>query len=367
MSKGIFNIIDEVALEHKITENGVKVFTEQDVSFIKKSIDTVFNKYKRESIDIIYQNDIGSTDNYFKSKVGGTPFMSEGFGIPVNSKKEQMTMMFQINCKELPPNDIYPSIGIIQFWADLSSMNMEALSLGMDHARTVVTYQPKLTNYVKVDEVNNQYNPKRGDNGWFKYGKDKSKSLGFKKSISYPCLYGPVEKDFLSIFNKEYNTNYEYFYDVFNKGNSSGSISKPFKYKGKLERVSLFNFWKYGEINKRNQENIEKARKEYYAEVNSSSNTYSEIWNYITSKYNSNDRIGGYTDSTSLADGVLDDIYEIRSSNVALFLYPNTEEQSNKDAAINYNDTGVYEYFWYVINKNDIPIGKVIYSSTYFH
>lgn len=87
MSKGIFDLIEEVAMEHTITANGLKVFTEQDVNFIKKSIDAVFNKYKRESIDIIYQNKIDSKDNYFKSKVGGTPFVSVGFNIPTNDKK----------------------------------------------------------------------------------------------------------------------------------------------------------------------------------------------------------------------------------------------------------------------------------------
>lgn len=365
MSKGIFDLIEEVAMEHTITANGLKVFTEQDVNFIKKSIDTVFNKYKRESIDIIYQNKIDSKDNYFKSKVGGTPFVSVGFSIPTNDKKEQMTMMYQINCKELPPNNIYPSSGIIQFWADFDIKNMEAMSLGMDEATTVVTYQPNLTNYVNVDAVFEKYNPVRKDDGWFRYGKDNSKALGFKKSVSYPCLYGKIEDDFLAIFNKEYNTNYEYFYDIFH-GVKSSNI-KPFKYQGKLERVGLFNFWKYGEINKRNQEAIAKARDEYNAEKNSASKAYEEIWRHMNSKYSSDDRIGGYIDSTTLNDAALDDIYENRSTEVVLFLYPNTEEQEDKDAAIDFDGSGVYEYFWYVNNKNDLPKGNIIYTSTYFH
>ena len=36
MSKGTFDLIEEVAMEHTITENGLKVFNEQDVNFIKK-------------------------------------------------------------------------------------------------------------------------------------------------------------------------------------------------------------------------------------------------------------------------------------------------------------------------------------------
>ena len=84
----------------------------------------------------------------------------------------------------------------------------------------------------------------------------------------------------------------------------------------------------------------------------------------MNSKYSSDDRIGGYIDSTTLNDAALDDIYENRSTEVVLFLYPNTED---KDAAIDFDGSGVYEYFWYVNNKHDLPKGNIIYTSTYFH
>lgn len=87
----------------------------------------------------------------------------------------------------------------------------------------------------------------------------------------------------------------------------------------------------------------------------------------MNSKYSSDDRIGGYIDSTTLNDAALDDIYENRSTEVVLFLYPNTEEQEDKDTAIDFDGSGVYEYFWYVNNKNDLPKGNIIYTSTYFH
>lgn len=42
------------------------------------------------------------------SKVGGLPFLAQDAEIPTNSEGQQLTLLAQINCEELPENDFYP-------------------------------------------------------------------------------------------------------------------------------------------------------------------------------------------------------------------------------------------------------------------
>ena len=52
------------------------------------------------------------------SKFGGVPYLPEGVHAPTNAHGDPLGMIAQINCAELPDNDIYPKTGILQFWLD---------------------------------------------------------------------------------------------------------------------------------------------------------------------------------------------------------------------------------------------------------
>ena len=52
------------------------------------------------------------------SKFGGGPYLPEGVDAPTNAHGDPLGMIAQINCAELPDNDIYPKTGILQFWLD---------------------------------------------------------------------------------------------------------------------------------------------------------------------------------------------------------------------------------------------------------
>ena len=52
------------------------------------------------------------------SKFGGVPYLPEGVDVPTNADGDPLGMIAQINCAELPDNDIYPKTGILQFWLD---------------------------------------------------------------------------------------------------------------------------------------------------------------------------------------------------------------------------------------------------------
>ena len=52
------------------------------------------------------------------SKFGGRPYLPAGESAPTNEKGEPLGMIAQINCADLPENDLYPATGLLQFWMD---------------------------------------------------------------------------------------------------------------------------------------------------------------------------------------------------------------------------------------------------------
>ena len=52
------------------------------------------------------------------SKFGGAPYLPAGAQAPTNESGKPLGMIAQINCAELPKNELYPKTGILQFWID---------------------------------------------------------------------------------------------------------------------------------------------------------------------------------------------------------------------------------------------------------
>ena len=52
------------------------------------------------------------------SKFGGAPYLPVGVQAPTNESGKPLGMIAQINCAELPKNELYPKTGILQFWID---------------------------------------------------------------------------------------------------------------------------------------------------------------------------------------------------------------------------------------------------------
>ena len=52
------------------------------------------------------------------SKFGGVPYLPVGESAPTNASGQPLGMIAQINCAQLPQNNIYPKSGMLQFWID---------------------------------------------------------------------------------------------------------------------------------------------------------------------------------------------------------------------------------------------------------
>lgn len=147
---------------------------------INKAIETIRNNNTREYIRILAEE----KDNLgvFSSKFGGIPYIANDDSIPVDSDNNQLALLTQINCGELPENKLYPEVGLLQFWIARNS------NFGLDNKDSYcVKYIEKidetvsevdiLEKYYILDEDNNEeYSPFKRKNTSF--------SLTFEKGLS---------------------------------------------------------------------------------------------------------------------------------------------------------------------------------------
>ena len=85
------------------------------------------------------------------SKFGGRPYLPAGESAPTNEKGEPLGMIAQINCADLPENDIYPATGLLQFWIN---PNDEKCLWGSDYKNPLSQKNHRVVYYETLDEPN---------------------------------------------------------------------------------------------------------------------------------------------------------------------------------------------------------------------
>ena len=85
------------------------------------------------------------------SKFGGRPYLPAGESAPTNEKGEPLGMIAQINCADLPENDIYPATGMLQFWIN---PNDEECLWGYDYENPLSQKNHRVVYYETLDEPN---------------------------------------------------------------------------------------------------------------------------------------------------------------------------------------------------------------------
>ena len=63
-------------------------------------------------IELSLADELAVTD----SKVGGVPYIPKEGALPRSADGEPLFMLAQINCEQLPENNLYPKKGLLQFW-----------------------------------------------------------------------------------------------------------------------------------------------------------------------------------------------------------------------------------------------------------
>lgn len=153
------------------------MITLEDINII---IEEIKKNNSRECINIVIEenNSLNLTD----SKFGGLPYISTDADTPKDSNDNQLALLAQINCSDLPENDLYPKEGLLQFW--ISRNNEFGLGNKKDYCvkyikniEDNITKKSILNKYKLLDEENSEeYSPFSKKNTSF--------ALKFEKGIS---------------------------------------------------------------------------------------------------------------------------------------------------------------------------------------
>lgn len=138
------------------------------------------------------------------SKFGGRPYLPAGESAPTNEKGEPLGMIAQINCADLPENDIYPATGMLQFWIN---PNDEECLWGFDYENPLSQKNHRVVYYETLGEPNPDApfpNVDWDEGGW---------PIG-----GFDCESGPLEIEYGMTFEVREQgvtaSGYDY-YDVF--------------------------------------------------------------------------------------------------------------------------------------------------------
>ena len=153
------------------------MITLEDINIV---IEKIKKNNSHECINIIIEenNSLNLTD----SKFGGLPYISTDSDTPKDSNGNQLALLAQINCSDLPENTLYPKDGLLQFWISRDD------DFGLDNKKDYcvkyikdiednITKESILNKYKLLDEENSdEYSPFNKKNTSF--------ALKFEKGIS---------------------------------------------------------------------------------------------------------------------------------------------------------------------------------------
>ena len=153
------------------------MITLEDINIV---IEKIKKNNSRECINIIIEenNSLNLTD----SKFGGLPYISTDADTPKDSNDNQLALLAQINCSDLPENTLYPKDGLLQFWIsrndDFGLGNKKDYYVKyIKNIENNITKESILNKYKLLDEENSEeYSPFNKKNTSF--------ALKFEKGIS---------------------------------------------------------------------------------------------------------------------------------------------------------------------------------------
>lgn len=154
---------------------------------INKVIEKIKNDNTHECINIMLEetNNLGITD----SKFDGIPYIANDSDIPKDSNDMQLALLAQINCTELPENDLYPKVGLMQFWISRNK------NFGLNNREDYrVKYIKETKDGITNEDVLNKYNLPNEDN-------DEEYSPFNKKNTSFALKF---EKGMSSITSNDF-------------------------------------------------------------------------------------------------------------------------------------------------------------------
>ena len=178
--------------------------SEETLAQARRVIDALNERGARKQAIRLKVSSPGAPLPQTASKFGGRPYLPAGELPPTNEKGEPLGMIAQINCADLPENDIYPATGMLQFWIN---PNDEECLWGYDYENPLSQKNHRVVYYETLGEPNPDApfpNVDWDEGGW---------PIG-----GFDCESGPLEIEYGMTFEVREQgvtaSGYDY-YDVF--------------------------------------------------------------------------------------------------------------------------------------------------------
>ena len=123
------------------------MITLEDINIV---IEEIKKNNSRECINIITKEN--NSLNLIDSKFGGLPYISTDSDTPKDSNDNQLALLAQINCSDLPENTLYPKEGLLHFC--ISQNNDFGLGNKKDY---YVKYIENIKNNITTENILNKY------------------------------------------------------------------------------------------------------------------------------------------------------------------------------------------------------------------
>ena len=139
------------------------------------------------------------------SKVGGVPYIPKGGALPRSADGKPLFMLAQINCEQLPENNLYPKKGLLQFWIASTTDYLYGLDLNNpcsnDNKR--VLYYPIIAEASPIEALAENYT---FENRYLPFNANLEFALHFTKAIeSLSIEEKAAERFFIEKWNSTFD------------------------------------------------------------------------------------------------------------------------------------------------------------------
>ena len=148
------------------------------------------------------------------SKFGGMPYIPKGGSLPTSAEGKPLFMLAQINCEQLPENNIYPKKGLLQFWIADTEDYLFGLNFDNPYSNDFkrVLYYPTIGEALSIDDFIEDY---VFDNDNLPFDADLQFALHFTKEIeTFSLNEYSAQKLFIEKWNKTFSDKIEYLYQL---------------------------------------------------------------------------------------------------------------------------------------------------------
>lgn len=174
-----------------------------------------------------------------ESKLAGTPYMPLDMDFPRDKNGIPMYLLAQINCQELPPNEIYPDKGIVQFWLAEDGDNY-VYGIDFDAPKSQsgwrILYHEEIDESLSLESVKARYSPNYETSPFEVDKEGKVGVFGLSFTNEEDSLSGGMDAFddiFIALWNETYSEDviedlyedfsdeeYEYLWDLFSNFSS---------------------------------------------------------------------------------------------------------------------------------------------------